>query len=67
MAVKSQAAASKVRHEESGRETILNAAERLFAERGIDAVSLRTINAEPGWWLESARRLDAAGYAGLWA
>ena len=30
-------------------------------------VCLRTINAEPGWWLESARRLDAAGYAGLWA
>lgn len=30
-------------------------------------VCLRTIDAEPGWWLESARRLDAAGYAGLWA
>lgn len=30
-------------------------------------VCLRTIRAEPGWWLESARRLDAAGYAGLWA
>ena len=30
-------------------------------------VVLRTIDAEPGWWLESARRLDAAGYAGLWA
>ena len=30
-------------------------------------VSIRTIRAEPGWWLESARRLDAAGYAGLWA
>ena len=30
-------------------------------------VSLRTIRAEPGWWLDSARRLDAAGYAGLWA
>jgi len=29
-------------------------------------VCLRTIRAEPGWWLESARRLDAAGYAGLW-
>ena len=27
-------------------------------------VCLRTIRAEPGWWLESARRLDAAGYAG---
>jgi alkanesulfonate monooxygenase SsuD/methylene tetrahydromethanopterin reductase-like flavin-dependent oxidoreductase (luciferase family) len=30
-------------------------------------VALRTIRAEPGWWLESARRLDAAGYAGVWA
>ncbi|MEX1169609.1 MAG: LLM class flavin-dependent oxidoreductase [Chloroflexota bacterium] len=30
-------------------------------------VCLRTIRAEPGWWLESARRLDAAGYAGVWA
>lgn len=30
-------------------------------------VSIRTIRAEPDWWLESARRLDAAGYAGLWA
>lgn len=30
-------------------------------------VCLRTIRAEPGWWLESAQRLDEAGYAGLWA
>ena len=30
-------------------------------------VTIRTIRAEPGWWLESARRLDAAGYAGVWA
>lgn len=30
-------------------------------------VCLRTIRAEPGWWLDSARRLDAAGYAGVWA
>ncbi len=30
-------------------------------------VTLRTIRAEPHWWLESARRLDAAGYAGVWA
>jgi len=29
-------------------------------------VCLRTIRAEPRWWLESARRLDTAGYAGLW-
>ena len=30
-------------------------------------VTLRTIRAEPGWWLESAQRLDAAGYQGVWA
>jgi alkanesulfonate monooxygenase SsuD/methylene tetrahydromethanopterin reductase-like flavin-dependent oxidoreductase (luciferase family) len=30
-------------------------------------VCLRTIRAEPTWWLESARRLDEAGYAGVWA
>ncbi len=30
-------------------------------------VAIRTIRAEPTWWLESARRLDAAGYAGVWA
>jgi alkanesulfonate monooxygenase SsuD/methylene tetrahydromethanopterin reductase-like flavin-dependent oxidoreductase (luciferase family) len=30
-------------------------------------VCLRTIGADPAWWLESARRLDAAGYASLWA
>jgi alkanesulfonate monooxygenase SsuD/methylene tetrahydromethanopterin reductase-like flavin-dependent oxidoreductase (luciferase family) len=30
-------------------------------------VCLRTIRAEPTWWLESAKRLDEAGYAGLWA
>ena len=30
-------------------------------------VCLRAIRAEPRWWLESARRLDAAGYAGLWS
>lgn len=29
-------------------------------------VCLRAIRAEPGWWLDSARRLDAAGYEGLW-
>ena len=32
-----------------------------------DRRRLRTIRAEPRWWLESARRLDAAGYAGVWA
>jgi alkanesulfonate monooxygenase SsuD/methylene tetrahydromethanopterin reductase-like flavin-dependent oxidoreductase (luciferase family) len=30
-------------------------------------VTLRSIRAEPGWWLESARRLDEAGYAGIWS
>ena len=30
-------------------------------------VSIRTIRAEPGWWVESARRLDAAGYRDVWA
>jgi alkanesulfonate monooxygenase SsuD/methylene tetrahydromethanopterin reductase-like flavin-dependent oxidoreductase (luciferase family) len=30
-------------------------------------VTIRTIRAEPGWWLESAKRLDAAGYSGIWA
>jgi len=49
VAGKSQASLPKPRQEESGREAILDAAERLFAERGIDAVSLRTINAEAGY------------------
>jgi alkanesulfonate monooxygenase SsuD/methylene tetrahydromethanopterin reductase-like flavin-dependent oxidoreductase (luciferase family) len=35
-------------------------------ERLPIGVCLRAIRAEPGWWLDSARRLDAAGYAGLW-
>jgi alkanesulfonate monooxygenase SsuD/methylene tetrahydromethanopterin reductase-like flavin-dependent oxidoreductase (luciferase family) len=29
-------------------------------------VCIRAIRAEPRWWLESARRLDDAGYAGVW-
>lgn len=29
-------------------------------------VCLRAIGTEPGWWLESARRLDEAGYPSLW-
>jgi alkanesulfonate monooxygenase SsuD/methylene tetrahydromethanopterin reductase-like flavin-dependent oxidoreductase (luciferase family) len=29
-------------------------------------VCIRAIRAEPVWWLESAVRLDRAGYAGLW-
>ena len=38
-----------------------------MTERLPIGVTIRTIRAEPGWWLESARRLDEAGYAGLWA
>ena len=30
-------------------------------------VCLRAIRAEPVWWLQSARRLDVAGYRGLWS
>lgn len=48
MGRKSQAANRK-KSALAGREAILNTAERLFAERGIDAVSLRTINAEAGY------------------
>ena len=29
-------------------------------------VCLRAIRAEPRWWLESARRLDGAGYKAVW-
>jgi alkanesulfonate monooxygenase SsuD/methylene tetrahydromethanopterin reductase-like flavin-dependent oxidoreductase (luciferase family) len=30
-------------------------------------VCIRSIRATPAWWLESARRLDAAGFAGVWS
>jgi alkanesulfonate monooxygenase SsuD/methylene tetrahydromethanopterin reductase-like flavin-dependent oxidoreductase (luciferase family) len=30
-------------------------------------VCLRSIRATPDWWLESARRLDEAGFAGVWS
>lgn len=30
-------------------------------------VCLRAIRAEPLWWLESARRLETAGYRGVWS
>ena len=29
-------------------------------------VALGSIGATPAWWLESARRLEAAGYRALW-
>ena len=38
-----------------------------MTERLPIGVSIRAIRAEPGWWLESARRLDAAGYQGIWS
>jgi len=37
-----------------------------MSERLPIGVTIRAIRADPGWWLESARRLDQAGYAGLW-
>jgi AcrR family transcriptional regulator len=46
---KSQARLLRPRGTESGREAIMDVAERLFAERGIAAVSLRTINTEAGY------------------
>jgi alkanesulfonate monooxygenase SsuD/methylene tetrahydromethanopterin reductase-like flavin-dependent oxidoreductase (luciferase family) len=36
-------------------------------ERLPVGVTIRSIRAEPGWWLESARRLDEAGYSGIWS
>jgi len=30
-------------------------------------VAIGTVNATPEWWLESARRLEAAGYEAVWA
>lgn len=30
-------------------------------------VCIRSIRATPDWWLESARRLDEAGFAGVWS
>ena len=37
------------------------------SERLPIGVTIRTIRADPRWWLESAKRLDAAGYSGIWA
>jgi len=31
------------------------------------SVTIRSIRGEPRWWLESAKRLDAAGYQGVWS
>src|SRR5262245_48820614 len=30
-------------------------------------VTIRSIRGEPRWWLESAKRLDVAGYQGVWS
>ena len=38
-----------------------------MTERLPIGVTIRSIRAEPGWWLDSARRLDQAGYAGVWS
>lgn len=38
-----------------------------MGERLPIGVTIRTIRAEPTWWLDSAKRLDTAGYAGVWA
>jgi alkanesulfonate monooxygenase SsuD/methylene tetrahydromethanopterin reductase-like flavin-dependent oxidoreductase (luciferase family) len=38
-----------------------------MTERPPIGVVLGTIGVDTGWWLESARRLDAAGYAGVWS
>jgi len=42
---------------------------RAFLRRGRQpiGVSLGVIDVEAAWWLESAGRLEAAGYAGIWA
>lgn len=37
-----------------------------MTERLPIGVCIRPIRTEPRWWLESARRLDAAGYQGIW-
>ena len=38
-----------------------------MADRLPLGVAIRTIRGEPVWWLEQARRLDEAGFAGVWA
>jgi alkanesulfonate monooxygenase SsuD/methylene tetrahydromethanopterin reductase-like flavin-dependent oxidoreductase (luciferase family) len=40
--------------------------ERAPAARLPIGVCIRSIRAEPRWWLQSAIRLDEAGYAGVW-
>ena len=40
--------------------------ERALVARLPIGVCIRSIRAEPRWWLESAIRLDEAGYDGVW-
>jgi AcrR family transcriptional regulator len=49
MASPSQAPRKKAKAPESGRDAIMDVAEQLFAERGLEAVSLRTVNGEAGY------------------
>ena len=39
----------------------------LEAERPRIGVAIGTVNSTPRWWLESAVRLEAAGYRAVWA
>jgi alkanesulfonate monooxygenase SsuD/methylene tetrahydromethanopterin reductase-like flavin-dependent oxidoreductase (luciferase family) len=43
------------------------AGQRAMSDRLPISVTIRTIRGEPRWWLESAKRLAAAGYDGVWA
>src|SRR3954466_1447833 len=38
-----------------------------MADRPRIGVTLATVGVDAAWWLDSARRLDEAGYAGIWA
>ena len=39
----------------------------MSGDRPAIGVAIGTVNATPEWWLESARRLEAAGYRAVWA
>jgi alkanesulfonate monooxygenase SsuD/methylene tetrahydromethanopterin reductase-like flavin-dependent oxidoreductase (luciferase family) len=53
------------RHDRNGGRE--RGSDRAMSQRLPIGVTIRSIRAEPGWWLESARRLDEAGYAGIWS
>ena len=44
----------------------MSESERTAAAQARIGVSLGPIGVDVHWWLDSARRLDAAGYAGVW-